>query len=223
MVSQVAAFLEYTSTVRVLAFEVELDSLRFGVPHSDRLMPLFGHPFEGLVLGSSWVAYFLKLLHKQFLFVWLIFRLLLFLCDDISALLFRVGAWRRLNFDLAQGGRRLVPGCGPRIGGGFAFYNFLSKTLLAWIFPSGFNYFHFFIRVYLHSNSIALLSLVFFFDGGCPNYLRVTTACGKRVLSGDEDTAWLHWSGEETGRLRGRGASLVGLEGRHSSWSEGRA
>jgi hypothetical protein len=53
VVSQVAAFLEHTATVRVLALEVELHSLSLRVPHSDCLMPLFGHPFKGLVLGSS--------------------------------------------------------------------------------------------------------------------------------------------------------------------------
>ena len=53
VVPQVAAFLEHTSAVWILAFEVELDSLGFGISHSDCLVPLFGHPFEGLVLGSS--------------------------------------------------------------------------------------------------------------------------------------------------------------------------
>ncbi len=53
VVPEVAAFLEDASALWILALKVELDSLGFGISHSDGLVPLFGHPFEGLVLGSS--------------------------------------------------------------------------------------------------------------------------------------------------------------------------
>lgn len=53
VVSQVAAFLEDASTLRVLALEVELDALRLRVLHPDGLVPLPRDALEGLVLAST--------------------------------------------------------------------------------------------------------------------------------------------------------------------------
>ena len=53
MVTEVAAFLEDTAALRILALEVQLDSLGFGVFDSDGLMPLLGNALEGLMFVSS--------------------------------------------------------------------------------------------------------------------------------------------------------------------------
>lgn len=53
VVSQVAALLKDASTRGVSAFEIELNSLGLRVLDSDRLVPLFGDPFESLMLVSS--------------------------------------------------------------------------------------------------------------------------------------------------------------------------
>lgn len=53
VVSQVAAFLEDASTLRVLALEVKLDALRLRVLHPDGLVPLPRNALEGLVLAST--------------------------------------------------------------------------------------------------------------------------------------------------------------------------
>lgn len=53
VVSEVAAFLEDATALRVPAFEVELDSLGFWVFHPDRLVPLLRDAFERLMLASS--------------------------------------------------------------------------------------------------------------------------------------------------------------------------
>lgn len=53
VVPQVATFLEHASTVRILAFEVEFDSLGLWVLYADCLMPLFRDAFKGLMFVSS--------------------------------------------------------------------------------------------------------------------------------------------------------------------------
>ena len=46
VIPQIAAFLEYTFTTTVHAFEIELDALRHFMFDLDRLMPLLGNAFE---------------------------------------------------------------------------------------------------------------------------------------------------------------------------------
>ena len=53
VISEIARFLEYTSTVGISAFEVEFYTLSFWVLYSDRLMPILWDTFESFVLTSS--------------------------------------------------------------------------------------------------------------------------------------------------------------------------
>lgn len=53
MVSQVAALLKGTATVRILAFEIELHSLGVRVLNSNCLMPLFRYALKSLVFIPS--------------------------------------------------------------------------------------------------------------------------------------------------------------------------
>lgn len=53
VVSQVTALFEDTSTVGILAFEVEFDSLSLRIPDPYSLVPLFGYSVEGLMFTSS--------------------------------------------------------------------------------------------------------------------------------------------------------------------------
>ncbi len=53
VVSEIAAFLKDTSTVRVSALKVKLYPLCLWVLYSDGLMPLFGYPFKRFMLAPS--------------------------------------------------------------------------------------------------------------------------------------------------------------------------
>lgn len=53
VISEIAAFLEDATTLRISAFKVKLDSLGFWVFHPNRLVPLLRDAFEGLMLASS--------------------------------------------------------------------------------------------------------------------------------------------------------------------------
>ena len=53
VISQITAFLEHTSAVRVLALEVELHPLSLRVLYPNCLVPLFRNTLEGLMLVSS--------------------------------------------------------------------------------------------------------------------------------------------------------------------------
>ena len=53
VISEIAALLKSTTTIRVLAFEVELDSLGVRVLNSDSLMPLLWYTLKSLIFVPS--------------------------------------------------------------------------------------------------------------------------------------------------------------------------